>query len=1042
MSMVSDNQRFTVLHSSAGAGKTHALVTEYLLKVLSYPDPRGFKRVLALTFTNKAAREMSDRVIEYLRELAHSTPDSKLPADISSVVDRLCTELSCSRSDLHTACGKVLRHFLHDRSGVAITTLDAFTKKVTQPFSRELRISYKHEMTTESDHYNNLAVEQLLDGADENAWEVLIRTCEQKADDEKAWSVKTPLSEVIKLLENEETSERLTYYNTKTTEEILDIRDRLSARTQNYCSQLQDAAKEALEAIDRTGIPHSDFPHKTALPKMLKELIDYSGGTLPSHSNALRPLSTGELLAKSYKGDHRSSAEALYPQILPQLKRISELIDRFDQEELIPRAIRNELLLVASLSFLDQSLKEVKEEDGVLYFSDLTHKISQIVQDEPTPFIYERTGERYEHILIDEFQDTSVLQWHNLIPLIENALANGGSAFLVGDAKQAIYRWRNGEVRQFVELPAIRGKEKISLGEQRERALRRHFVERPQLQDNYRSDRAVIEFNNDFFSKSSRVLSNTLQEVYKDHAQNTIKSRHGYVDICAIQGANGEKIDDLRTKSMVEVLAVIDRCVDLGYKHADMVLLVRTATLGRFVADFLTEHGVQVSSPDSFLLGSNPVVQLIIELMRYSDRRNDPSAARIHALIQSTGKRNDLITQLDPEFPDVRWLSDHLLVAAKLPKEEVTLYELISSLMTSIGHNWSDDLMMLTLLELAHDHGKMGMGGVHSFLDQYEREYYKRGVQLSVNENAVRIMTVHKSKGLGIPIVIIPFAEMSSGGKNQDPLWINAEHYGLKHAMVKHSKALVNAGVQKAMEESDLQLLDQINLFYVACTRAKNRLHVFVQKPGSNRGAGPVSKELLAFMDENGSDTTHVRGEENEPAPDSSQLSTNEVTLSKQPSGGNTTLVYRKEAPVGWKASDPDPYRTHGEVVHALFERIGTINDLETALTWANSGEPLPAELPARIRSLFDMAEVRSLYDPENKWLNEPALILKSGRTVRPDRIVFRDGSVDVLDIKTGDRSSSHVTQVQGYIDAIRDLGQKEVNGHILYLKEQQLIAV
>ena len=1042
--MLEGPMRFNVLRSSAGAGKTHALVTAYLIRCLeTQPNktfaPNGFRYVLALTFTNKAAGELQERVIQYLNELALLSSERQATGPMSSVLKALKEALAIDFKELQQRASDMLKHMLHDRSSVAISTIDAFTKKVTQPFTRELQLEWDQEMTTDTGYYNGMAVDTLLDltelGSPES--KIIMRACNELLENESKWDVRDPLKQIIKMLADESSLQHLRSYEQLSATAILQINKQLNERIQQHRRAWRETGKKGLAIINACGFNPREVSYGKDVLSLFTKSSEFDGKKPPANTNAFKFIHADLTSKKKYASDLLEKALKLQTALTPLAEETLQLQEAWPMEDFMANTIRKELMMVATLSDLSHALRTVKQQENVAYFSDLTQKIATVVQSEPTPFVYERIGERYLHILIDEFQDTSILQWQNLIPLVENALSNGGSALLVGDAKQAIYRWRNGEVRQFEKLPQIFRKELLVAGSVREHTLQAHFKEAPPLDHNYRSGSSIIAFNNAFFGLAKQGLSEMVDRIFQGHEQHAQTSRSGYVELRYFpKGPEKKLTQELRGEAMERVVEVITEAEEKGFAKSDITILVRSKKHGTFAADFLNEKGIQVSSAETFELGKDLKVQLIIEQLKFLDMATSTSAARIHALLETLQLRQDVFSFKD-ELIDVQRTAHNLLAPLATSRKSLSFYELVSWLIQNCGLDPSEDMMLLSLLDRCQEHGKYGHASIRDFIEAWERTHSKQGVQLAMDNNAVQIMTIHASKGLAKPIIIVPFVEMRSGGNLAEYIWINASAYGLEKAFVKHTNTLAEQQVPEALEENELRVLDELNTLYVAATRASHRLYMMA--PGSN--ASPASKALVQFIETNGVDNVYKTGDPTERY-ETEQDHTEAIELTGLGYDSENKLVFRKEAPRDWQANAPDPYRTHGDRIHALFESLNTLSDFSSVFDQANAIAPFPTGLKEQLSKVLEKKEIGAFYEEGVKGSNEATILLGTNEFLRPDRVIVKGNTAKVLDIKTGVPRKTHKAQLAKYKKALSALGYEHVKGFLLYLKAGTLVEV
>lgn len=1026
---------FKVLHSSAGAGKTHALVKHYLLLSLHGPDPSAYSHILALTFTKKAAAEMRERVLTYLEALASGGPLDGAKADVR---DSVMTEAGITAEELHRRAKAMLTHMLHHWSQVAVSTLDSFTRRVVMPFSRDLQLDHELQMTTEEKYYRAKAVDLLLEeaGHDKALTDVLVATCEQLLEDERSWRPDQPLLDLSVQLTKENALEHLATLREMDSTQFLELYKRLRKRTETFRTRMRKLGADACDAIERAALTDKDLANgKGGFISYLRKLRSFDG-PFEIGKNVTKALESDKWHSGSATPSAVSAIEGLVPMFRTTIGTVEALRDTELRDYFIIKAITDDLIATASLNSIDQRLEALKREEGVSFFSDLTRKVMMVVQNEPAPFLYERLGEKYTHFLIDEFQDTSLMQWHALLPLVENALSTDGSVLLVGDAKQAIYRWRNGEARQFVAFPKVFRKDMLARGDEFEAILQRAHVEVPPLASNHRSARSIITFNNKVTGRLKQELDEEERKVYHRHEQELVRKDEGYVEVsCYSTEKEAEGPWDLMVK------AVQDSRAD-GFNLGDIAVLVRTKAQGAEASERLTQEGFELVSPDGLTLGANPIACAVVHVLAWLQRSADENAALAAQSIASVRTGADTVDPftdgLKPQEFLRRWRSDHPRISARLP-----LVTLVCRIAEALGHDPGSDVFIMGLVNEAHAFSKTGGDDLPGFLEHWDRAASGRSVGGTPGLNAIQVMTVHKAKGLQFPVVIVPEAGKSSRGGNGERIWIAPEPAlgGPPSALVKKVTALTDLGIPELVEEDRLSKLDQLDVLYVALTRPEQRLYVSVAGSGNDFLAKALREHLglgpggVWTDGKRGSQVTKDAAEE--PA-------TFELTTAAPQ--GERELAIRREAPEGWDPADPDPYRSHGRAVHAMLARVRTPQDLPEAVAMESTNWGLGADVTAAIakqlEALLAKPELAPFFREGLEVHTESTLLNAQGQAVRPDRVV-REGDVfRVLDIKTGAPAEHHMDQVRGYTQLLHAVEGRPVEGYLLYVSEGMLIPV
>jgi ATP-dependent exoDNAse (exonuclease V) beta subunit len=1029
---------FIVLHSSAGAGKTHALVKHYLARCLRAKDPTAYRQVLALTFTNKAAGEMRERVHHYLTHLAGGTGEGA----IASLRSDLIAELGIPAEELQARAGATLHHMLHHWGDVAIGTIDAFTRRVVQPFARELRMDHDLRMTTEQEHYRDAAVELLLSeaGGSPALTELLVATCLGLIEDEQAWRVDKPLRTLSAQLDKEEAITHLQALRELGNAFFIDLDRRLRERNRRFSEQVRAIGRAAQEALREAGITAAEMAHGTGGPHgYFRKLASFERSLPAMGANTAKPLASGKWHSGKASKEAQGALAALAPRLEAWINEAEALRPRM-REHAIACAVERDLMPVATLHLLDDALERLKQEEGIAFFSDLTRKVSAIVRDEPAPFIFERLGERYRHFLVDEFQDTSLLQWQCLLPLVENALAGGGTVLLVGDAKQAIYRWRNGEVRQFIDLPQVFHKELLPHGEDLERALRAHHRHIEPLVHNRRSARAVIGFNNRLFGALRTMLPERLAAAYDGLEQEPHKDLEGLVSLTLLEKQEG----DAPRAEVALTARWVQEALDDGFAAGDIAVLVRGARMGAAVTEHLVARGHQVISPDGLRLGGDPAAELVIAVVGFLLHRDDAHAARALQHMATLGVPGTEAHPFNPADGMPRkpaevlrqWLLDHPEVSLQLAPTE-----LIARIIGAIGRSPAADGYLLFLMDEAHaftlEHGP----DLPGLLAHWDRKGSERAVALPPDASAIRVMTIHAAKGLQFPVVILPTTDMHGGGNKAEWLWIAPGEVapGLPSALVRADATLKEQGVPEVDEEAALTGFDDLNLLYVAFTRPEVRLYA-----GVAPGGRPTLKGALETLLGEPVDGSWTVGRRDKARTTSSSTPAMLPDTPRAP--WQERLVLRTEAPPEWDPGDPDPARALGNAVHDLLACVTHPDELDPALDrMTRSGEvpvALADGLRERLRRVLEAPGMERFFAHGLTVRTEATLIDREGHALRPDRVVLGAEDTRVLDIKTGRPNDAHHDQVAGYVRLLRDLGLPKVSGHLLYIQDGSLIPV
>lgn len=1030
-----------VLHSSAGSGKTHALVKRYLVLALRPDRPTAYRGILALTFTNKAAGEMKERVLHYLRLLADRSHGD---ARIADLLQALRTEHGLDPEAAATGAASVLHHMLHHWSDLSITTIDAFVRRLVRPFARDLQLDHELRMTTDQPWYQERAVGLLLEAAghDPALTEVLVAACSRLVEDEARWKPDAPFGELVRLLDNEEALRHLAQLSTVSAEALLRTDAALRNAIHAFRQEARALGRAALDALAAAHLEVEDLANtRSGFRSVLTKLADFKDGPIEVGTNAVKPLATGVWWSSKAPAAAREALKHL----APLLERTVSTVQRWQEEGRFTDhwtriLIRRDLMAMGAMRALADALRTAKDEDGVTFFQDLTRAVERVVRDEPVPFLYERLGQRFQHFLIDEFQDTSVMQWHALLPLAENALANGGSVLLVGDAKQAIYRWRNGEVRQFKALPALHGRDQLADGHRREAFLKASAAPIEPLRDNHRSSATIVAFNNALFDRLRELLPEALRPIYDEQAQHARRPPGGLVQLSVVPPKAKAEAEDENAEEDLPwteawLLRGVAECLADGHRAGDIAVLVRTGKQGSEVARALSRAGHTVISPDGLRLRGDAAVELVLALLRLDVRADDHTAL---AALGAGVKAGVLpVDRLDPPEDAPPGTALHRL-RTSLPaatRPAATLLDRMLGHVERCGLDPATDAFLNALLETVREHQQAHGHDPAGFLEHWERGYAGRSITAPAGLDAIQVMTIHKAKGLQFPVVFVPFTTMSGGHHTRTSVWTDpgtlAPELPTARITFKGHKA---PDLPAVADELAMQDLDALDLLYVAFTRPEQRLYAAVPQ----RGGDTFTKALMAHLVALGGSMEHglLVGERSATGTSARPPADDPVLRSLPPGGGVQFLVrdtVREDARIG-----PDTRRMTGEALHDLLARVRTAADLDAALTAAVAcGDLRPGERDRwqpRLTALLERTDLAPWYGPGLDVLTEAPLILGDGHSARPDRLVRAEHGWGVLDIKTGHPHAAHAEQVRGYMNVLRTVTGAPVHGALLYL--------
>ena len=701
------------------------------------------------------------------------------------------------------------------------------------------------------------------------------------------------------------------------------------------------------------------------------------------------------------------------------------------------------------LNEINKTLQELKEENNILLISEFNTIISNEINKQPVPFIYERIGEKFKHYFIDEFQDTSVLQWNNLTPLIENAISGEnlkgerGSTMIVGDAKQAIYRWRGGKAEQFIDL--YNDKEPF-------------FIEKKikNLPTNYRSSKQIVNFNNTFFKHISRfAFSNAEhQTIFENCHQSTHSDKEGFVDISFIDPSNNDK-DILYCE---KVLDSINKAQNHGYKFGDICIITRKTKEGITLAEYLIEHNVSIVSSETLMIQSSPEVNFIVNIMKLADQATNNQVkieilsylAEYQLFIKDKHKFYSTHVHLDQAslFKALEKYDFYFSISTFM---QSPLYEAVEAIIRAFKLNQSSNAYLQFFLDEVLEFSLKNQSDFLGFLSYWERKKEKLSIVSPLNGEAVQIMTIHKSKGLEFPIVIFPYANQDIYFDMNPKVWFPVEEKtfnGFKYVYININKDLEEynqLGSEVYCDYRSKLELDSINLLYVVLTRAIEQLYVIseadLDKAGNEKQklySGLFISYLKSKELWNPNQLEYVFGN---PIKTSLEEKMNKTLTQAQfisTSRQDHNLNILTNAGYLWDTAQEKAIEK-GNLIHLVMSHIKTENDIdfifEHFLSSGKINQNQMMELKSIVNAIVNHSELKGYFQPNLSIYNEKDIITAQGEIVRPDRVVVNSSNEAVIiDYKTGNENPNHLMQMQTYHKVLVDMNFKVIKKILVYI--------
>lgn len=1065
--------KLSVYDASAGSGKTYTLVYKYLC-ILFAPQPSTgkpqkeiFKKILAITFTNKAAWEMKSRIL--------STLDAFTRADNVSSHDMLSdlvkdTGLSFEHIKLYAS--QILADIYADYGSFTVCTIDSFTTRLVRSFSRELHLPSSFSIAIDSADLLAESVDMLLlkAGRDNEALtRILVDFVSDKIDEGRQWDISSILNEGGAMWDNENNMVPMSRLSECRIEDFIELKKRLTDYVKDVKDRLSEKGQKALDIVkENIGDTSLLIGGSKGLASVLSKAAR-GDMSLNVYNKNVKSFMDGKYASSKANDIQKQSLECCAGEIIGILDDIIKIKDDegtgYDNAVMLLKPLKK-LSVAYSIK---KEMDTVKQRSNIMLLREFNEIISNHLRTEPVPFIYEKLGERYQHYFIDEFQDTSIMQWENMKNLIYNALSGDGSAMIVGDGKQAIYRFRGGDSELFLDLC-----------EKKSAPLPSSQVELVRLFTNYRSSEVLVNFANDFFKSASDFLPKKDVENVNDigkekfidsikeffggifrygkmyidgNNQKAKKEIPGYVSIQCVKGDNAAaRSKEYLSATLDEIRRVVEKD---GFSYSDIALLYRYNSEGAILAEYLSSHSIPIVTTESLLIKESIMVSAVIAFMRFLSTPEDKySRVSIlnyllredklmgyadytryyhHVLSLSTA---DFINELTLHIPSLDIAS-----LFKLP-----LYECTESIIEGLDM-WKkgQDAYLLGLLDMVYRFSQENTATLASFIDYWENRKDKESISSPSSANAVKMLTIHRAKGLEYPVVIFPFAGWDL--KEAENIWIDVPQEDMVAAvpipMVPVPIKEVSRLNPTLYEEYSSKIkLDNLNIFYVALTRASRQLHIITRE--SARGAS--MKDLVdMFLSQNtihhdqDIDNIYVYSRGNRGRYDykprlSSDKTLGDITYTPW----NNRLVVSPMWKKMWTDMDGNNPIIYGNALHDILSMIDTYNDVETAVGRAVKASVIQGEVSLSIieliKTMIDNPILTQYYSGQYTILSERDIVMAGGIERRPDRICIKGSEAVVIDYKTGEKKSSHYNQIEEYAALLSSMGYDVVKKILVYL--------
>ncbi len=1018
------NKPVTLYTASAGAGKTHTLTQEYIKLILK--DEEAYKHVLAVTFTNKATDEMKQRILLELHKMASETDSAQ-----------------------GQMARKVLVKILHDYPAFSVSTIDRFFQSVMRAFARELGRMVTYSVELDEAMVRSQAVDNMFADLDksENAHllEWLIEFSLSRIEKGESWKINNEISELAKSLFSEKfkvKSGDMAVGIDEQMELVQGLKRRIASIISDFEGKCREIGRKALQIMEDAGLDYTDFIRGATGPFSLFNHLANGNriGEELKESFLKCEDNVGGWYAKGRKGD-AYKFEAAFEGGLNDM--IGALVELYKSSLAIYRTaqyVGRDLDSLAILGRVYSYILEYCKEKNVVLLSETTELLSKIIDGNDTPFVYEKVGTWINNFMLDEFQDTSLLQWKNFVPLLANSISNGESNLIVGDIKQSIYRFRNSDwsiLQKGIE-EAFPGK-----------------IYHQPLKKNWRSATNIIEFNNNFFEAAARSAAEVfdgpasleegaedgvaaqIPQIYSNFAQEVSPNSYvgGYVNVNFIDKSLIEEPLSYEDIVLAHLLDTVRRLLAQGYCQKDIGILVRYNYEGALVAKALMEAdpSYRVISADSLYVSSSAAVCRIVDTLRWLDDPDNISVSVYEALKES----GTLLSLVDSQE------SERIRV--------MPLYQMCEEIIRCCltDDQRSDMTFIQSFLDMVLEYSSKEGSNLSGFLKWWNERGAKKSISSPQNQDAFQVMTVHKSKGLDFEVVVLPFFNCRlDGGGNGHLIWSTAasEVLGYNGPLpVRYLQGLGDTLFADDYLKEKLEFyIDNLNIAYVAFTRPRKELVVIAEKPATTKKGVMQRSSVAHLLYEYLTCTKKTVGIKNikigEYDFESEEFIVGEPVFVKKGSDegfGWFNLGRQFEAPLNMQRlktslqsgsiNEELSLRDNGIIMHDIFETINTIEDIESVED---------VQLRKQVREMVASVADYGWFSKEFNILKECTIIRADGSKLRPDRVLVNDDHAIVVDYKFGEYqpcNKKYHKQVQRYMQLLMDMGFTRVEGYLWY---------
>ena len=1055
-------KRAKILSASAGSGKTYQLAYKYVRDVIEQPEM--YRAILAVTFTNKATEEMKSRILREIHILASGSK--------SSYMEALCSELDISEAIVRKQAMRARTLILHDYSRFSVLTIDKFFQRIIRAFIKELGIDLNYNIELDPSQLLVRGADSLVENIAKNdelrRW--MLEFAEERLNDGNRWDMRGDLRSLGKEIFKEGSRERVKMRQSKA--DLGKIVARAVSSAEIAKQELKKIATNALIIMQERHVEPNMFKGQSR--SFVHKFEKYASGDLGAPTaTMLRAVDNiEEWFGKGASANVEDAAMAMQP----ILRELCDTLPKAERKINTANLLRDNFRSFALLADLSAQINEICSVENIMILGETKHILSTFVNGSNAPFIYEKVGNRFERFMIDEFQDTSLREWENMLPLLQNAMSASDkcSVLIVGDVKQSIYRWRGGDWRLLQDVA--------------KRDLGPNNIQVELLKKNFRSLEKVVDFNNKMMSNvvalDNEYLNNVVDKALKDN--NISKQLHASLyNIVDSAYADHEQLPGLRSEdegyaelslydsTLIDspFIEIIEDAISRGYRYCDILILVRGASDSRKVAQQLFKYkeerftsrgevGFNVHTADALTVENCDIVDFVIAMFRLTVNVNDAVQRGIY--------NRFLDYRFDHKFTD----EEQAFIKRIAHLSPLEAFEQIV-----VEHKLYERKDKVAYLQAMHE-------GIYSFstsriadIERYLTWWDERGkndtLSVDMTDNTIEISTIHKAKGLERDVIIIPYCKWDTAPKAslQPVIWSKASSDDV--AAIGEFPVTYGSAMQNSLFTADyynelvMSHVDGVNLLYVAMTRASKELYMLVPtrlntKSKSNDAINnivPLLTQAIQKIVASPEPYNGVDGVERMVYCYGSKLQQGRGGKKDSKLGNIILENYASHTPEirvrypNRRFTDEglefgSYNRRMGQQLHKIFEQAVTFEEINLMIDQMFAQSLISTEEAVRLKNAIQNVVTDNVV---NEWftanwddVKSESDIIVGGNVRRPDRVMIKSGRAVVVDYKFGENvSAKYCKQVKEYMELLRDMElYHTVEGYVWYISLGRVVKV